>query len=498
MHRRVPRRPVLPALLLVVGLLSACGSTVASSSGQTAGGRSAEAEVLGGSADRYGGTAGPSAAGTAATANVVGSRSSGGTAPLAVTSPPDAAAALAGERATAEGGAVKVGFFITDDASAVYKSLGISGPSYTRDQSKALWGAVIEQVNARGGLGGRRIVPSYSFIDSESGTNASRAQAACEHFANDVKVFAVVIDGATDGAMATCLAKHRIVTVDVGQTSYPYDEVDLRELAPHLYLPGRLNMSRFATYIDRLEAAGFFASDSKIGLLRLDVANQARIRKDVIEPALRRHGRILTVEFAFTPVEGTGDLARAANEASAAVLQLRSKGVDRVLFLGSGLALPFVFPTAAESNGYRPRYGITSDEGPDFMASTAPEAQMSGAMAVGWEPQYDVADSDSVLAQSSVWRECAEVMRKAGFTPRDGRRCTAIYFLERGLQGAPGLTPETLRQGVDRIKRAAYSTQTYATFYGPGRFDGVGAVRMLRFQAECTCFRYISGDIPAS
>ena len=179
------------------------------------------------------------------------------------------------------------------------------------------------------------------------------------------------------------------------------------------------------------------------------------------------------------------------------MLRLRAKGVDRVLFLGSGLSLPFVFPTTAESNGYRPHYGITSDDGPDFMASNAPAAQMAGAVAVGWEPQYDVADSDAVLRGSSVWRGCAAVMKRAGFPARDGRRCTAVYFLEQALRGSSGFTPALLRQGVDRLGTTAYSTQTYATSYGPRRFDGVSAVRVLRFDGACTCFRYVSRIVPA-
>ena len=53
-----------------------------------------------------------------------------------------------------------------------------------------------------------------------------------------------------------------------------------------------------------------------------------------------------------------------------------------------------------------------------------------------------------------------------------------------------------LRAGADRIGGRAYSTQTYATRFVPGRFDGVGAVRVLRFDAACTCFRYLTGDVP--
>jgi ABC-type branched-subunit amino acid transport system substrate-binding protein len=392
--------------------------------------------------------------------------------------------------------AVRLGFFISDDASGIYKALGISGASHTRAESRAIWQAVIDQVNARGGLAGRRIVPSYYFIDSESGSNASRAAAACAQFTEDQKVFAVVLDGAGDRSLAACLAKHRTPAIDVGQTSYPYDDADLRELAPYLYLPGRLSMGRFATYVDTLAERGFFAKGSKVGLLRFDLPEQERTSRDVIAPALRRHGLDLAADVAFTPVEGTADLPRAADEASAAVLQLRGKGVDRVLFLGSGLSLPYVFPTVAESQGYRPTYGITTDDGPDFMATNAPAAQLTGAMAVGWEPQYDVPDSDAVLAGSPLWQQCAKVMKAAGFTARDGRRCTAIYFLEQALRDAAEPTAAAVRAGADRIGTRPYSTQTYRTLFAPGRYDGVGAVRPLRFDAACTCFRYLGGDRP--
>jgi hypothetical protein len=295
--------------------------------------------------------------------------------------------------------------------------------------------------------------------------------------------------------MATCLAHHRTPAIDVGQTSYPYDDTDLSALAPYLYAPGRLSMGRFSTYVDELAAHGFFARDSKVGLLRFDLPDQQRTADRVIAPALARHGLRLETDVAFTPVEGTADLPRAADEAGAAVLQMRRRGVDRVLFLGSGLSLPYVFPTVAESQHYRPRYGITSDDGPDFMATNAPAAQMSGAMAVGWEPQYDVANSDAVLQHDPVWRQCAQVMRKAGFPARDGRRCTALYFLERALRGASAVTPQALQLGAGRLGTTPYSTQTYATSYVPGRYDGVGAVRVLRFDTACTCFRYLTGNL---
>ena len=390
---------------------------------------------------------------------------------------------------------MRLGFFISDDASQIYKTLGISGASHTRAESEAIWKAVIAQVNARGGLAGHRIVPSFAWITSDSGTNATRSQAACEQFTHDQPVFAVVIDGATDISAASCFAQRHVPVVDVGQTSYPYDDVDLRSLAPYLYLPGRLSMGRFATYVDQLAAHGFFSKGSKVGLLRFDLPDQARTMRDVIVPALKRHRLTLTTDVAFTPVDGTGGLPQAANEANSAVIRMRAAGVDHVLYLGSGLSLPYVFPTVAESQGYRPRYGITSDDGPDFMATNAPAAQMPGAMAVGWEPQYDVADSDTVLQHDALWQSCAKVMRAAGFTARDGRRCTAIYFLEEALHGAAALTPQALRAGADRLATREYSTQTYATRFVPGRYDGVSDVRVLAFHADCTCFRYLTGDV---
>jgi hypothetical protein len=166
-----------------------------------------------------------------------------------------------------------------------------------------------------------------------------------------------------------------------------------------------------------------------------------------------------------------------------------------VLFLGSGLSLPYVFPTVAESQGYRPRYGITTDDGPEFMAGNAPAAQMTGAMAVGWEPQYDVVDSDRVLARSPVWRSCVAVLHRAGFAARDGRRCTAVYFLEAALRGQHSTSAVALRRGADALGTTAYSTQTYATDVRPGHFDAVSVVRVLAFDGGCTCFRYRTGDV---
>jgi hypothetical protein len=480
------RRRALRLLTPVVAMsLAACGTTVhvARGSGGTSTGGS------GGASTGFAPGAVASAAGAAS--------ASGSAAATGAYSPDqqpgdEASAAVAGRAGAAA--RVHLGFFISDDASAIYKSLGISGASHTRAESEAIWQAIIDDVNSRGGLAGHRIVPTYSFIDSESGSNASRSQAACELFSRDRRVFAVVIDGATDISMAACLAKHHIPAIDVGQTSYPYDDVDLRALAPYLYLPGRLSMGRFATYVDALADQGFLTAGSKVGLLRFDLPDQLRTRRDVLEPALRRHGLRLAKEFAFTPIEGTQDLARGADEASAAVLQMRAAGVDRILFLGSGLSLPYIFPTVAESQGYRPRYGITTDDGPDFMATNAPAAQMTGATAVGWEPQYDVADSDAVLHGDGRWRTCAALMRKAGFTPRDGRRCTALFFLEEAMSGASSLTPGALERGAARLGATSYSTQNYGTFYARGRYDGVSVVRVLGFDAACTCFRYRSGN----
>ena len=260
------------------------------------------------------------------------------------------------------------------------------------------------------------------------------------------------------------------------------------EPGPACLQPARQRQARH----DLVERAG---EADDVGLLRFDLPDQERTARRVIEPALERHGLALTTDIAFRPVEGTRDLPVASDEASNAVLRMRSRGVDRVLFLGSGLSLPYVFPTVAESQGYRPRYGITTDDGPAFMAENAPAAQMSGAMAVGWEPQYDVADSDGVLRDQPQWRACVAVVKRAGFTARDGRRCTALYFLEAALRRSSTVTPAALRAGADRLGATAYSTQTYATRFGPGRYDGVAAVRVLRLEESCTCFRYLTGNL---
>jgi len=387
---------------------------------------------------------------------------------------------------------------VLSDTTAAFKQVGVKASSHTAQDTKNLWQVAIDFVNQRGGLAGRKIIPSYYFEDPTQGTNASRSQAACTQFTEDQKVFAVVLDAAADLTMATCLAQHHTPAIDVAQGNYPYDQVDITGVAPYLVLPSRIDMSRFRIFVDTLVSQGYFQPPGKLALLRFDVPDQARTRDAVIVPSLRAHGLALTDDFAVSAVSNLQELGTAEGEVNNAVLRFRSEGVDHVMFLGSDLVLPLIFPVAAESQGYRPRYAVTTDDAPQaFMAGNAPAGQLHGTVGIGWEPAYDVVSSDNVMQGNPLWSACAAQMRSHGQPANEARRCTGLLFLELALRNAPSLTMGNLRAGIDQIGDTPYSTSTFGTHWGPGVYDGPSQIRGVKFDDSCGCFRYSTALIGA-
>jgi hypothetical protein len=107
----------------------------------------------------------------------------------------------------------------------------------------------------------------------------------------------------------------------------------------------------------------------------------------------------------------------------AGVLRFRSEGVTHVLSTDQFL---FVFATKAESQNYRPRYGITTANAPYvLLQTTAPQRQLVGSIGVGAIPGLDVdAQHDPGNAVPGAAR-CRSIMAKAGLSYGEKRFATA-------------------------------------------------------------------------
>jgi hypothetical protein len=254
-------------------------------------------------------------------------------------------------------------------------------------------------------------------------------------------------------------------------------------------------------YVDRLVARGFLTPKSKVGLLLYSEGRYERVRDRTLVPALAAHGIKLAKQFAYTPMYGSNagtTLSREAQESSSAVLAFQSAGVDRVLFMAAGADLPLLFMQAADSQAYRPKYGLHTLIVPSSQTGN-PSAQLEGSMGIGWWPVVDN-DYQHPPAGNAAAAKCVKIMNDAGVDLTDGaaleealRYCDGMFFLRAASERGPAFDIAGLRHGAEALGSSYQSPMTFGTRFADGRVDGADLVRDFDWSAACTCFAYRGG-----
>ena len=107
------------------------------------------------------------------------------------------------------GRTITVGISYTRNADTANAGIGASG--ITSGDEVADSQAVIDEINARGGVAGRKLVGLFHPYDATStSTGDSQDASACSDYTQDHKVIAVLSGGLTDGFPA-CLTKAGVV-----------------------------------------------------------------------------------------------------------------------------------------------------------------------------------------------------------------------------------------------------------------------------------------------
>jgi ABC-type branched-subunit amino acid transport system substrate-binding protein len=388
---------------------------------------------------------------------------------------------------------IDVGFVIYKDLGATYTAVGVKGVVAPAEKdTRNFVTTLLDDINARGGLGGRRLVPLFYSIDISQGTYASQAQATCSYFTEDHHVFAVfMLYNEIDPSLPACMAKSETIFIDVSN-GVAFDNADLQVYAPYVYTPFRVSLTRFGGVIDEFVAGGFFDRSSKVGLLRFDLPQQQRAEAQVIVPALATHGVKLTDTYVYSYLKQTSDLSSIAAQSNNAILKFRSEGIDHVIFLASQGTVPFTFMPAAESQGYRPRYAITSEDLPMFLASNVPSAQLSGAVGVGWDRTGDV----PLAAYPGVpaWSSCRRIADKAGLPETTWSfGCDPVYLLQTALEHSASVSAAGVRSALTEVGTAVPVSVTFSVAF-PQRYDGPALVRLLNFNGGCKCFAYVTTE----
>jgi hypothetical protein len=385
------------------------------------------------------------------------------------------------------GGTIVIGVH-DDNPATAFSAFGVVGRGASTDQQVHIRN-IVKWINDNGGMGGRQVQLVSHITQSINGSFDQQGQAACTALTEDAKSV-VVVSGARVPSLTLldCLARHGVPLV--WEFQYYVDDDTYARYAGYLYQPSMLRAERFDVIIDVLAEAKYFDGGT-LGIVRWDRPIDDRLSTDVIRPALARHGVRVAEEIVVAAGTGASSAGDQAAASSNGVLRLRSKNVDRVLFLPTHAVLPLVWFPAAEAQGFRPRYAITSLDNPAFQTDNAPPAQLAGAMGVGWLPAGDVyAEQQPPLWPSA--QQCVD-MTPGVDPPKNGsvrRYCDGLLFLKALFDAGAQPTPGSMRATADRLGANWQSPWTFRAEFGSGRWDGASAVQLLRYDTPCDCWKY--------
>lgn len=359
---------------------------------------------------------------------------------------------------------------------------------------------VAQAVTDAGGIGGCPVEPVFFDFSSLSTDGFDgQSQRECAYFTEDQPVFAVYSGALETNVVVECLAEQGVVSFFSGAEWAPIQR-DFDDYRGYLYQPWAINTDRWGAFIDVWDQAGFFGDGAaRVGILIADdgTGNGQRLAYDIWQPRLEALGIEVASTFEYNWIRSYATVADASTALSAAVLKFKADGVTHVLATPDGSAMGIFMTSQAESQGFRPAYGTTTDSGGPPL--TAPDGQTQNWMTIAWD--------DFILQQSSTrgaptdgnpsnaaQAQCDAIAAAVQPGVNGARRwCDTLFFLQAALRGAPELTPDALLAGAEALAGSYQVVAGYGgSTFGPRRYDGASQVRAARYDAAAGAFSYVT------
>ena len=521
MERATPRsvrRMAVTALLTASALaLSACGTTVPLHAGSASGGGIAAPGALSGGTPAVG----PTGAGPSDATGRLGSNpalATGGAGPAGTGTRTGGAGAAAGgagvaggaatgagpaagpvPRASAASGPIEIGFMNLTAAQA--GQYGINQASgHTTQQT---YQAIVDAINAHGGLDGRRIVPVYANI-SLTGDWATDYQAACATFTQDHHVAAVL--GYSLVYMDTfeaCLTHAGVVNLSSGSPSF-----DNQDLAQNPYMFTTAYPTTNAVYLSALSGGvetGLLTKGSKIGVIRTDCGFDQRAWAAAAAPFIAAHQLDVVKTATLSCPSNAADVGAIEGQMPNIVLQFHTAGVDVVF--GTGYAQ--YFADDANTQGYYPQYLITTvDTSEGLQTQNVPAQQMQNMHGFGW---YPILDADpqhqpaTPAGQASAQARCLALFKSQGYTPTSADLqqvyddCDTLFLYGLALKDTGGQTAARAIAAAVSSLGGSYPSATAlagADLFTSSRHDGPDRFAPFGWNGGCSCFVYTGAPQP--
>lgn len=411
---------------------------------------------------------------------------------------------------------IYVGIGYETNGDAANAAIGATGISQGDPQADAK--AVVDDINAHGGIAGRRLVPVWHALDATStDTYSDMDQQTCDAYTQDNHVFAAMDKGLTDNFLA-CMQKAGAMNFNSGTILYP-DQGVLQQY-PYYFDAGTLTTDRVFQQLPRsLAAMGYYAGwdanlgrpspavKTKIGVLSYDHPEWNRALPRLLS-GLKAQGYpvdpndIIKMQWP----NSTSDEDNLVTAIGSAELRFRQDGVNHVILLDANAILLIGFSRAAQGQQYHPRYGLESGSGAQTVVSgnDVDPSQLVGAVGFSWSPDIDLTPSAASRYEPAQMKACLDMIDK-----RTGQKlanqpnaagiaigyCDTLYLLKWGVEHAgTSITRTTVTAALEHAGLSYPSVGFLQEYYGPNRHDGVQVGWNMQWDSSCTCAKYVGNS----
>ncbi len=363
------------------------------------------------------------------------------------------------------------------DAAAVKNIVNIDPGNY-----QVAYTALIDQINAKGGINGRKIVPVFEPIDPIGTTPAATA---CTALTEDDKVFAVI--GFFQPADTACyVTTHNTPLIGATLTNSE---------SAHADAPWFNNVISDNDLIPKemvaFEHEGVFAK-KKVAVVG-DTTDQAEI--SLILPELKK----LKVNVVQTAINSVPDTDQAATNSEYAIIaqKFQAAGANVVIAVGDG-GVSWPKALAANQSTYLPR--LIVPDGPDLSTIVSnkanyTDAELNGALTAGGTPPPAVEWNDPAMQRCVTTVHAAEPnavindpVTATASTPvtwnAPETACQQLALFEDIVKAAgKTLNNATFNQGGESLTHVTIPGGGGIYDFGPGHRDGDGPVTIFEWNA---------------
>lgn len=387
---------------------------------------------------------------------------------------------------------VRVGVFLIDLGGA--SDLGATAPGYDIDDQRQFADTNAKAINARGGIGGRKLEVVYRKVDI---IDQQTMRDACTSFGQTDRVFAVFqVLGVYGDPILKCAVDQKLpfISNDGAISSY-YSAakgyvITTQPSAKRALLNMEHELNRLGEY--KGKTVGVFYED---GYLLSD--------SRAVVTALKRRG--------ITPVEGvvsSSDIADALREIPVVAQDFCNKGVDIVLIAVNELYTDQFHSNAERFPNCRPAYGLS-----DFDFAMNGDAFLDGqndsffnrviAVTMGRVGEGRVGKPEPAADAA-----CRKNYTANGGPAVDRNAVGSVYFNVIAVCGLLKVFKEGMEKAGTNPTRATFveAIGRLGTFVNPGyggssftpnRYDAPQQVRISRAFLNCRCWRPQTDLYPA-